>query len=59
MKNKSEEINFKNKNKNYYLNAIYVWTKLDPKKHRVAKENNLNWIEFFNIEEFNRWFESI
>ncbi len=43
----------------FYQNAIYVWTKLDPLKRKTAKENNLNWIEFFNIDEFNKWFESI
>ena len=29
----------------YYANAIYVWTDLDVRKHKIAKENNLN-IEF-------------
>lgn len=42
----------------YYNNAIHVWTVMDPEKRRVVEENNLNWLEFFNIDEFFEWFES-
>lgn len=42
----------------YYNNAIHVWTVMDPEKRRIAEENNLNWLEFFNIDEFFEWFES-
>lgn len=42
----------------YYQNAIEVWTKRDPMKRETAKKNNLNWIEFFTMDEFNNWFKS-
>ena len=38
-----------------YINAIEVFTKLDVKKRNWAKENNLNWIEFFNLNQFIEW----
>lgn len=40
----------------YYQNAIKVWTKTDPLKRKVAKENGLNWIEFFTMNEFMQWY---
>ena len=39
-----------------YKNAINVWTKTDPLKRKIAKDNNLNWIEFFTMKEFENWF---
>lgn len=36
---------YRNNGNDYYANAIYVWTDLDVRKHKIAKENNLN-IEF-------------
>ena len=56
---KSKENNFKDKNKNLYKCAINTWTIKDPKKRKIAKENNLNWIEFFNMEQFLDWFNQI
>lgn len=57
---KSKEINIKNgKTKYFYDHAIYVWTDLDVRKRQTAKENNLNFIEFFNLKEFKKWIESI
>ena len=50
---------WKSKNKKYYENAIYTWTDLDARKRKIAKENNLNWLEFFTLEEFDEWFVSI
>ena len=46
---------WKSKNSQYYKNAIDTWTIRDVKKRQVAKNNNLNWIEFFNINEFIEW----
>lgn len=54
-KQKANEIDFKNESKSMYLHAIEVWTKSDVKKRNWAKENNLNWIEFFNLEQFMEW----
>lgn len=45
----------------YYKNAINTWTKRDPLKRLVAKENNLNYLEVFtyNINELIKKFEEI
>lgn len=52
-------LEWKNKNTKMYNCAINTWTIRDPLKRKTAKENNLNWVEFFTVEEFNEWFESI
>lgn len=49
----------KQKAKDYYKTAINTWTKKDPLKRQIAKDNKLNWIEFFTIEQFLNWFEQI
>lgn len=49
---------WKNKNSNFYNNAIKNWTYTDPLKRNIAKINKLNWLEFFNIEDFNNWFST-
>lgn len=38
-----------------YKSAIKVWTISDPLKREIAKQNDLNWIEFFTIDEFELW----
>lgn len=58
-KQKYNELNFKGKKKKAYLNYIETWTKRDPYKRQIAKENNLNLIEFFNMKEFIQWYENI
>lgn len=45
-------------NSKQYEYAIRVWTIRDPLKRQTAKENNLNWIEFFSIEEFEEWYKN-
>ena len=47
------------KNKIRYKNAIKIYTISDPLKRQIAKENNLNWIEFFNMKEFEEWYNGI
>ena len=42
---------------NFYKIAIEVWTIRDVSKRNIAKLNNLYWIEFFNLEDFNLWFK--
>ena len=49
----------KAKPRNRYEQAVNVWTKRDPLKRQIAKENKLNWIEFFTIEEFENWFKNL
>ena len=39
----------------FYKIGIKVWTITDPLKRQIAKENNLNWIEFFTLKEFLNW----
>ena len=40
----------------YYVEAIKTWTVRDPLKRKTAKDNGLNWLEFFTIEEFISWY---
>ena len=44
-----------NKNTKYYYIAINTWTKRDINKRNIAKQNNLNFIEFWNINELQKW----
>ena len=46
----------KTKTSQFYENAIYTWTVRDVQKREIAKKNNLNWIEFFNMDEFLEWY---
>lgn len=41
--------------KGQYEKAIKGWTVNDPTKRRIAKENNLNFIEFWNLNEVREW----
>lgn len=47
------------KQKDAYYTAINTWTVKDVAKRKWAKDNNLNWIEFFTIDEFDKWIEVI
>ena len=42
-----------------YLNFIHTWTVTDPMKRQYVKENNLNWIEFFTLQDFINWYNLI
>ena len=44
-----------NNNTEYYNNAIGTWTIRDINKRNIAKQNNLNYIEFWNIKELKDW----
>lgn len=55
---KSKELDFKGELKTQFAYAIKNWTKSDPLKRKTAKENNLNYLEFFNIKDFMEWFNS-
>lgn len=59
LKMKSNELSYKNKRKNMYKIAIEVWTIRDPLKRETARKNNLNWIEFFTLDEFMNWYNSL
>ena len=34
---------------------LYTWTIRDVNKRNIAKQNNLNYIEFWNINELKEW----
>ena len=34
-----------------YRNAINCWTIIDPKKQKIAKKNNLNYVMFYSVDE--------
>lgn len=59
LKKKSQEINFKGKRKLFYLSALNVWTKSDPLKLQTFKQNKLNYKIFYNIKQFENWFNKI
>lgn len=46
---------WRSKNTDYYKNAITTWTIRDPRKRNVAKSNDLNYLEFWNINEVKDW----
>lgn len=45
----------KAKTSEFYQNAIKVWTISDVKKRELAQKRNLNWLEFFTLEDFEAW----
>ena len=50
-----KEIQKKEKGKAYYMNMLETWTIRDPLKRETVRKNNLNWLEFFSMEEFLTW----
>ena len=56
---RSQEFNFKGKKKKSYKGYIQTWFKRDPLKRQTARENNLNWLEFFNMQEFMNWYSNL
>ena len=46
---------WKEHNTEFYDNAIETWTIKDVKKRNIAKENKLNYIEFWDIDELKIW----
>lgn len=47
---------WKKKEGRLYKVGVRVWTKKDPLKRKTARDNDLNWSEFFNMQEFLDWF---
>ena len=50
---------WKSKNTKYYQNAINTWTNLDVRKRTTAKNNNLNYKEFWNLNEAKQFIYSL
>ena len=46
---------WKERNTEFYNNAVETFTVRDVAKRNIAKENNLNWFEFFDINELKIW----
>ena len=42
----------------FYAKILHTWKDLDPLKREVAKQNGLKFIEWFNLDEFNKWYEN-
>ena len=42
----------------FYKKILHTWRDLDPLKREVAKANGLKYIEWFNLDEFNKWLEN-
>ena len=57
--NKLNEWKLKSINHPMYTAAIKTWTIFDVKKRNIAKENNLNYLEFFSYENFITWINNI
>ena len=53
------EWKIKSNNSNFYKNAIYNWTVRDVNKRTVARNNNLNFYEFWNKEDILQFIELI
>ena len=52
---KQKNMAHKTPNKNLYFAIIKCWTELDVEKRNTAKRNNLNYKEFWNIEQLKEW----
>ena len=48
---------WKAKNTKFYDNAIQTWTVRDVNKRNIAKQNKLNYIEFWNLNELLNWMQ--
>lgn len=56
---KAQEVRQRGKIKNQYSGYIQVWTVKDVEKRAYAKQNKLNWLEFFSVDEFLAWFDAL
>lgn len=45
----------KAKTSKYYENAIYTWTIRDVNKYNCAKQNNLNYMVLWKLEDTLTW----
>ena len=47
-----------NKDGEFYAKILHTWKDLDPLKREVAKENGIKYIEWWNLDEFNTWYNN-
>ena len=55
LQEKSHQYYIKYKHKSQYDKMIYVWTNLDVRKRNIAKQNNLNFIELWNLDDVEQF----
>lgn len=60
--NKLNELKIKDSNhqhpgNNLFNSTIQTWTIYDPLKRQTAKDNNLNYLEFFSVDELKIWLD--
>lgn len=53
-----EKLKLKAQTSDYYKSAINTWTITDPLKRQTAKNNNLNFIELWNITDVKKFIKS-
>lgn len=59
LQEKSKEKRLENPDKsNQYEKIIYTWTDLDVRKRNKAKENNLNFLEFYTVNDAKEWLKN-
>lgn len=44
--------------KEYYNIAVYVWSILDVRKFKYARDNKLNYLAFYTEDDLKNWFYS-
>ena len=42
----------------YYDKVLHTGTKLDPLKRIIAENNGFKYVEIFNMDEFNKWYNN-
>jgi len=42
----------------YYKKVLYTWTQLDPLKRKIAKKLGYRYVEIFNLDEFEKWYDN-
>ena len=50
---------YEEKGHEQYKSAIHIWTERDPLKRQTAKENNLNFVELWNLKEALKFVETL
>lgn len=56
---KLKKLEEKAKSSEYYETVIDTWTRRDVQKFNVVKENNLNFLAFYTVEECEDWLNSL
>ena len=49
----------KTRTSQFYQTAVYVWSDLDVRKRQCVIKNNLNYLAFYSIEDFEQWLNNL